>query len=67
MYLQDVHIKNSSAKAHTMFDNGSELTLISSIFAKENNLPYEEASVTISSVRVQVTTFNSGDYRIFYY
>ena len=44
-----------------MFDNGSELTLISSFFTKKNNLTYEEASYTISGVGGVATTFNSGD------
>ena len=60
MSLQDVPVKNSSIKARTMFDNGSELTLVSSFFAKKNNFSYKEASYTISGVRGAESTFNSG-------
>ena len=60
MSLQDVPIKNSSIKARTMFDNGSELTLVSSFFANKNNFSYEEASYTISGVGGAESTFDSG-------
>ena len=59
MCLQDVNMRDSSVNARTLFDNGSELTLISSIFAKKNNLPYEEATYTISGVG-GATTYNAG-------
>ena len=49
-YQIDVNLKDSSAKASTIFDNWSELTLISSIFAKKNNLPYDESTYSISGV-----------------
>merc|ERR1712121_579025 len=60
MSLQDVPIKNSSIKARTMFDNGSELTLVSNFFAKKNNFSYEEATYTISGVGGAESTFKSG-------
>ena len=59
MSLQDVPIKNSSMKARTMFNNGSELTLVSSFFANKNNFSYEEASYTISGVGGAESMFNS--------
>ena len=61
MSLQDVPVRNSATKARTMFDNGSKLTLISSFFAKKNNLSYEEASYTISGVGGATTIYNYGD------
>ena len=60
MSLQDIPVKNSSMKARTMFDNGSELTLVSSFFANKNNFSYEEASYTISGVGGAESTFDSG-------
>ena len=59
MSLQDVPIKNSSIKARTMFDNGSELTLVSNFFAKKHNFSYEEASYTISGVGGAESTYES--------
>ena len=44
-----------------MFDVGSEIPLVSSIFAKRNNLPYEEAMYTLSGIGSKATTYNSGD------
>merc|ERR1711867_111493 len=61
MSLQDIPVKNSSMKARTMFDNGSELTLVSFFFADKNNFSYEEASYTISGVRGAESTFDSGN------
>merc|ERR1711867_387912 len=60
MSLQDIPVKNSSMKARTLFDNGSELTLVSSFFANKNNFSYEEASYTISRVGGAESTFDSG-------
>ena len=60
MSLQDVPIKNTSIKARTMFDNGSELTLVSSFFANKNNFSYQEATYTISGVGGAESTFKSG-------
>merc|ERR1711867_213120 len=60
MSLQDIPVKNSSMKARTMFDNGSELTLVSSFFANKNNFSYEEASYTIYGVGGAESTFDSG-------
>ena len=45
MCLQYVQIKNSSIKAGSLFDNGSELVLISIIFANKNYLPYSISGV----------------------
>ena len=47
MSLQDVPIRNTSIKARTMFDNGLELTFVSSFFANKNNFSYQEATYTI--------------------
>ena len=65
MCLQDVNIRDSSVKARTLFDNGSELTLISSIFAKKNNLPYKEATYTISGVGGATTCNTATNGRVF--
>ena len=43
-----------------MFDNGSEITLVSSVFAKKNNLPYEEASYTLAEIESSPTKYNNG-------
>ena len=43
-----------------MFDNGSEITLVSSVFAKKNNLLYEEASYTLAGIGSSPTTYNNG-------
>ena len=42
-----------------MFDNGSEITLVSSIFAKKNCLPYEEASYTLAGIGSSPSTYNN--------
>ena len=60
MCLQDIPI-NSSTKACVMFDNGSELTLVSSYFAKKNKLPYEEATYTLVGVGGAATTYSSEE------
>ena len=60
MSLQDVPIKNSSIKARTMFNNGSELTLVSNFFTKKHNFSYEGASYTISGVGGAESTYVSG-------
>ena len=61
MSLQDIPIKNSSSKARVMFDNGSEITLVSSFFTKKNNLPFEEATYTLAGVGSKAITYNSGE------
>ena len=61
MSLQDIPIKTSSSKARVMFDNGSEITLVSSFFAKKNNLPFKEATYTLAGVGSKATTYNSGE------
>ena len=43
-----------------MFDNGSEITLVSSIFAKKNNLPFEQATYTLAGIGSNATTYNNG-------
>ena len=43
-----------------MFDNSSELTLVSSIFAKRNNLPFKEATHTLVDVGGQAITYKAG-------
>ena len=42
-----------------MFDNGSEITLVSSIFAKKNNLPFEQATYTLLGIGSNATTYNN--------
>ena len=61
MSLQDIPINNSSIKACVMFDKGSKITLVSSIFVKKNNLPFEEATYTLAGVGSKATTYNSGE------
>ena len=61
MSLQDIPIKNSLIKAPIMFDNGSKITLVSSIFMNKNNLPFEEATHTLAGVGSKATTYNSGE------
>ena len=56
MSLQDIPIKNSSIKARVMFDNGSKITLVSSIFAKKNNLPFEEATYKLAGIGSKAMT-----------
>ena len=54
MCLQDIPI-NSLAKACVMFDNGSELTLVSSYFTMKNNLSYENTSYNVvGDMRVEM-------------
>ena len=43
-----------------MFDNGSEITLVSSIFAKKNKLPFKQATYTLAGIGSDVTTYNNG-------
>ena len=50
MSLQDIPITNSNRKARVMFDNGSEITLVSSNFARKNNLPFEQATYTLAGI-----------------
>ena len=57
--MQDIPVLESST-ARTLFDNGSELTLVSSFFAKKNNLPYEEATYTLAGVGGAVKTYHAG-------
>ena len=60
MSLQDIPLHNSRSLAQVMFDNGSEVMLVSSIFAKKNRLPYEEASYTLAGIGSSPTTYNNG-------
>ena len=59
MSLQDGPVKIFSTKGQVVFDNGLELTLISSFFTKKNNL-YQEATYSISGIGGGATTFSSG-------
>ena len=43
-----------------MFDNCSEITLVSKFFAKKNNLLFEEASYTLGGIGSNPTTYNNG-------
>merc|ERR1712030_7211 len=61
MSLQDVPVHNSTIKARVMFDNGSEITLVSNFFAKKNNLPYEQATYTLAGLGSEATTFDSNN------
>ena len=65
MSLQDIPLHKSRSLAQVMFDNGSEVTLVSSIFAKKNRLPYEEASYTLAGIGSSPTSYSNGRiYRI---
>merc|ERR1712030_118928 len=61
MSLQDVPVHNSTIKARVMFDNGSEITLVSNFFARKNNLPYERATYTLAGIGSKATTYDSND------
>ena len=43
-----------------MFNNGSEITLVSSIFAKKNKLPFEQATYTLAGIGSNATTYTNG-------
>ena len=60
MSLQDIPLHKSRSLAQVMFDNGSEVTLVSSIFAKKNCLLYEEASYTLAGIGSSPTTYSNG-------
>ena len=60
MSLQDIPIANFDWNARVMFDNGSEILLVSNIFTKKANLPFEEASYTLTGVGSNSTTYNCG-------
>ena len=60
MSLQDIPVTNTNKKAWVMFDNGSEITLVSSIFAKKNNLPFEQATYNLAGIWSNATTYNNG-------
>ena len=61
MSLQDVPVHKSSAKACVMFDNGSEITLVSNFFARKNNLPYEQATYTLAVIGSKATSYDSNN------
>ena len=61
MSLQDVPVHNSSIKARVMFDNGSEITLVSNSFARKNNLTYEPATYTLAGIGSKATTYDSNN------
>ena len=60
MCLQDIPI-NSSTKACVMFDNGSELTLVSSYFTKKNNMHFKEATYTLAGVGGAANSYNNRE------
>ena len=43
-----------------MVDNGSEITLVFSIFAKKKKLPFEQATYTLAGIGSNATTYNNG-------
>ena len=43
-----------------MFDNSSEITLMSNFLAKKKNLPFEEATYTLAGIGSNPTTYNNG-------
>ena len=44
-----------------MFDNGSEITLVSNHFARKNNLPFKQATYTLAGIGSNPTTYNNGE------
>ena len=44
-----------------MFNDRSELALISSIFARKKNLPYEQATYTLAWIGSKATTYDSNN------
>ena len=60
MSLQDIPVSNSNSKAHVIFDNGSEITLVSNHFARKNNLPFEQATYTLAGIGSNATTYDNG-------
>ena len=46
--------------AQVMFNNGSEIILVTNVFSKRNNLPFEEASYTLAGIESNPTTYNNG-------
>ena len=60
MSLRTIPLHNSNNMAQVMFDNGSEITLVSSVFATKNNVPYEEASYTLAGIGSSPTMYNNG-------
>ena len=65
MSLQDIPLHKSRSLAQLIFNNGSEVTLVSSIFAKKNHLPQEEASYTLAGIGSSPTSYSNGRiYRI---
>ena len=61
MSLQDIPVHNSSTEACVMFDNGSEITLVSNYFARKNNLPYERATYTMAAIGSKPKTYDSNN------
>ena len=59
MSLLDKPVPNTNMKAQVMFDNGSEITLVSCIFARKNNLPFEQATYTLAGIGSN-KTYNNG-------
>ena len=60
MSLQDISVSNSNRKTCVMFDNGSEITLVTNHFAMKINLPFEKAPLTLSAIGSKPTTYNNG-------
>ena len=59
MSMQDILVLKSSTTL-VLFDNGSELTLVSKFFAQRNNLPYKEATYTLAGVGGAAKTYHTG-------
>ena len=43
-----------------MFANSSEITTVSSNFARKNNLPFKQAMYTLAGIGSNATTYNDG-------
>ena len=43
-----------------MFNNGSEVTLVTNHFTEKNKLPFQKAPFTLSAMGTKPTTYNKG-------
>ena len=58
--IQDIPVAGYNYPACCLFDNGSEITLITHTFAKKSGLTHEDASYSISGIGSNSTVCNKG-------
>ena len=58
--LQDIPVSGYSHTARVMFDNGSEVTLITHVFARKAKLSYKDASYSIAGIGNESTVCDNG-------